>query len=134
MYSTPTSKGFCKICKSPLKGRSDKIFCSNHCKNYYHLRLRKATDLVVADINAILHRNRCILLEILGKNKSQKKIPRLALEKKKFRFKYHTHSYLNSKGKYYYFLYDLAWMEFTDQEILIIRKDSTHPSKPKKPV
>ncbi|MGE5355858.1 MAG: hypothetical protein ACM3PT_06415 [Deltaproteobacteria bacterium] len=43
------------------------------------------------------------------------------LERKKFRFKYHTHTYINSKGKIYNYVYDLAWMSFSDDEILIIR-------------
>jgi len=56
------------------------------------------------------------------KNGIQKKVARIVLEKKKFRFKYHTHFHINSKGKTFHFIYDLAWMEFSDDEILIVRK------------
>jgi hypothetical protein len=41
---------------------------------------------------------------------------------KKFRFKYHTHTYTNANNKTYHYIYDLAWMEFSDDEILILRK------------
>ena len=110
------------MCKTPLRGRSDKIFCSIYCKNEYHLKLRRATAKIVKETDKILHRNRSILLEILGKNKTQKKIDRLILEKKKFRFNYFTGTYVNRRGKTYHYVYDFAWMSFSDQEVLIVRK------------
>lgn len=112
----------CKICKAILKGRSDKKFCSIECKNFYHLSLRRATNDVAKSIDLILHRNRAILIEILGKKSIQKKVNRMLLNNKKFNFKYMTHFNINSKGKTYYFLYDIAWMEFSNDEILIVRR------------
>ena len=112
----------CKISNKTIRGRSDKKFCSVRCKNYYHINLRKATTIAVKEINTILHRNRSILLEVLGKKKTQIKIPRIVLEKKKFNFKYLTHYYVNSKGKTYHYVYDMAWMVFSDDEVLILRK------------
>ncbi len=112
----------CKICQKPLTGRSDKIFCSVRCKNYYHVNLRKATDRAVEPINKILHRNRSILLEIMGKRKTQKKVVRQVLDKKKFNYKYHTHINKNKQNKTYYYVYDFAWMEFSDDQILIVRR------------
>ncbi|NLN24790.1 MAG: hypothetical protein GX163_03885 [Bacteroidetes bacterium] len=112
----------CKICKKILKGRSDKLFCSVGCKNYYHSNLRKASNQAAMQINEYLRRNHGILLELLGKNKSQLKLARSVLEQKKFRFKYLTHFHVNSKGKMFHYIYDLAWMEFSDDEILIVRK------------
>ena len=112
----------CKICSNVLIGRKDKLFCSVKCKNYYHINLRKATAIKVKKIDAILHRNRSILLELIGKRKKEIKIDRLVLEKKKFQFKYHTHQTTNSKGKTYHYLYDFAWMEFSNCEIYIVRR------------
>ena len=112
----------CKICNTKFEGRSDKKFCSVRCKNYYHTNLRRVTNIAVTEINKILHRNRSILLELLGKHKSQIKIERIVLDKKKFNYKYHTHNHSNSFGKIYYYVYDFAWMEFSDDEVLIIRK------------
>lgn len=112
----------CKICNNEIIGRSDKKFCSVKCKNYYHVNLRRVTNIAVKEIDKILHRNRSILLEILGKNKTQIKVKRLILDGKKFNFKYHTHLIRNSVGKLYFYVYDFAWMEFSDNEILIVRK------------
>ncbi|MFD1552443.1 hypothetical protein [Putridiphycobacter roseus] len=69
-----------------------------------------------------MHRNRAILREIMGKNNLQKKISRLVLEKKDFKFKYLTHYHTNKHGKIYHYVYDFAWMEFSNDEILIVRK------------
>ena len=112
----------CKICNEKIVGRSDKMFCSVRCKSLYHFKLRKVTNEATLQIDEILHRNRSILLEILGKKKMQVKIKRIVLERKKFRFKYITHFHINSKGKMYHHVYDFAWIEFSDDEILIVRR------------
>ena len=113
----------CKICSKQVVGRDDKLFCSVKCKNYYHVNLRKVTYSHVKELDNILHRNRSILLEVLGKRKGQITVQRVVLEKKNFTFKYHTHLHVNSKGKTYHYVYDFAWMEFSNDEILIIRKE-----------
>lgn len=112
----------CKICSNEIVGRSDKKFCSVRCKNYYHTNLRKVSNTAVGEINKILHRNRSILLEILGKKTFKKKVERIVLDKKKFNFKYHTHIQQNKEGKIYFFVYDFAWMQFSNNEILLTRQ------------
>jgi|TARA_B110000902_G_scaffold78430_1_gene93362 hypothetical protein len=112
----------CKICKQAYEGRKNKVFCSVACKNYYHKHLRYASFKSALRINEYLKRNHGILLEQLGKNKTQVKVYRNVLEDKKFRFKYHTHTSVNSKNKTFHYVYDLAWMEFSNDEILIVRK------------
>ena len=116
------TKRKCKICKTPLKGRQDKVFCSIDCKNYYHVNLRRVTKSATQTTDKILHRNRSILLEVMGKNSQQKKVDRKILDRKKFNYKYMTGYYVNSKNKTYHLVYDFAWMEFTDGEILIVRR------------
>lgn len=62
-----------------------------------------------------------MLLELLGKNKSQIKIKRAVVEKKKFNYKYFTHYHLNNQGKTVHYVYNFSWMIFSDQEVLIKR-------------
>jgi len=112
----------CKVCKTTMVGRKDKKYCSLACKNYYHSNLRRVTIYKAKAIDAVLHRNRSILLEVLGKNGVQKKVNRMVLVKKKFQFKYLTHFHINKNGKMYHHIYDFAWMEFSDDDILIIRR------------
>ena len=112
----------CPICKTIVRGRSDKKFCSIKCKSYYHRRLRQVTSDIAVDIDKIIHRNRSILLEIMGKTSKKKKVKRLILTQKKFSFKHITHYIVNSKGKTFHYVYDFAWMTFSDDEVLIVRK------------
>ncbi len=111
----------CKLCKKPVFGRSDKIFCSTQCKSVYHIKLNKATSIATLQIDKILHRNRSSLLEILGKTTKSLKINREFLDAKKFNFDYFTHYHINSQNKMVHFVYDFSWMIFSDQEILIKR-------------
>ncbi len=112
----------CKICKKPFAGRADKVFCSIDCKNEYNIRLRKATNIATKKIDNILHRNRSILLEIMGKHKRQIKIDRIELDKKKFNFNFMTAYTINKQGKTYHHIYDFYYMTFSDEQVLIVRK------------
>jgi hypothetical protein len=112
----------CKVCDNEVGGRKDKIFCSIRCKNDYHLTLRSVTKQTAYPLDRILHRNRSILLEIMGPRARKKMVLRSELVKKRFQFKYITHFNINSKGKMYHHVYDFGWMEFSDDEILIIRQ------------
>jgi len=112
----------CKVCEKPFTGRTEKVFCSVHCKTQYHHELRRKTSKVVLNINKILARNRSILYEIMGDKTVQKKITRLELEQKKFNFKYITHFNINNEGKTYFFCYDYAWMDFSDDEVYIVKR------------
>lgn len=111
----------CKMCPNTIVGRSDKIFCSARCKTSYHEKLEKVTKIATLKIDNILHRNRSILLEILGKNLTYKKIARAILDSKKFHFGYITHYHINSQGKMVHYVYDFSWMIFSDQEVVIKR-------------
>lgn len=112
----------CKICEKEFEGRKDKVFCSIQCKNDYHLTLRAVTKNTAYPLDKILHRNRAILLELMGPRAQKKKMKRVELVQKKFQFKFLTHFNINNQGKMYHHVYDFAWMEFSDDEVLIIRQ------------
>jgi len=111
----------CRLCKNEVIGRTDKVFCSIDCKNKYNIKLRHVTSLATKQIDDILHRNRSILLEILGKNKMQIKVSKRILDRKKFNYTYITHFHINTNKKRVSYLYDISWMLFSDQEVLIRR-------------
>lgn len=111
----------CRICKSPMEGRTDKKFCSSHCKNVYHSKLRQVTDRATKSVDVLLHRNRAILLEFLGKNGKQKKVNKSLLEKKNFQFQLVTGYHLNTRNKMVNYVYDFSWSIFSDRQVLITR-------------
>jgi hypothetical protein len=111
----------CLQCNKSFKGRSDKKFCSADCKNSYHSQHRKNTRTEVEEIDGYLHRNREILALLMGDGVKDT-IERSVLVRAKFRWEYCTGIYKNKENKIYYIVYDYAWMEFTEQKILIVRK------------
>ncbi len=113
----------CKVCNKVCKGRADKIFCSKDCSNKFHHAKRKKQIDIITTTNAILLKNRNILAEIFEKEKRKKlKVEKLFLSKKGFNFQYNTGIYFNRERKLYHYVYDYAWMEFSTQEVLIVRK------------
>jgi hypothetical protein len=114
-------KKTCENCQKPLAGRMDKKFCSTECKNHYNNSQRKSAKTETQEIDGYLHRNRDILKTIMG-NASKETIDRLILVRAGFKFDYMTGIYFNKENKMYRILYDYAWMEFSDQKILIVKK------------
>lgn len=111
----------CKACGKKILGRADKIFCSAICKSRSH-RQKVSSNPYLSDVNKILRRNYDILSSLFDKkNRKQISINHLALTKLGFQFEYCTRVYLNSKGKWCYYVYDIRWMEFSDQNIIIYR-------------
>ena len=111
----------CRLCKNTLSGRADKVFCSVACKSEYHIKLNKVTHAASSKIDTILHRNRSILLELVGKNVTQKKVHKDLLDAKKFNWTYITHYHINSNNKTVHYIYDFSYIVFSDQEVLIKR-------------
>jgi hypothetical protein len=114
-------KKTCLQCGRDMRGRSDKKFCSLNCKNLHHIETRQQIKNVVAETDAYLHRNRTILFTLMGS--SNKEIfDKLVLDRTGFRWEFHTGTYLNKEGKMYRIVYDFAWLDFSDQKILIVKK------------
>lgn len=104
-----------------MSGRADKRFCSVTCKNTYNNNARKRTRSEVQEIINYLLRNREILATFMGEN-AKETFDRLLLARAGFRWEYHTGTYLNKEGKTYRLVFDYAWMEFSDQKVLVIKK------------
>jgi len=111
----------CPICKKTVKGRFDKKFCGLKCKNIYNYKLRRVTRSVTKATDEILHRNRSILLELMGKRGIQKKLARTSLDAKNFNYNYVTGYHQNSRNKIVNYVYDYSWVIFSDQNILVKR-------------
>jgi hypothetical protein len=111
----------CKNCQKEMVGRADKIYCSLACKNASNNDLKQKTREITKEIDSYLHRNREILALLMGMAKNET-FDRLILVRAGFRFEYMTGIYTNKENKRYHIVYDYAWMEFSDQKILIVRK------------
>jgi len=116
----------CRLCKRNFRGRSDKIFCRAKCKSIYHKKLTKVTRYATLETDKILHRNRSILLEILGKQGRYIKVNRKLLDQKDFKYNYITSYHINTRRKMINFVYDFSWAIFSDNEVVIRRIREKH--------
>jgi hypothetical protein len=112
---------FCLDCGNSIKGRSDKKFCDDQCRNNYNNRLKIEDSSTVKQINAILKKNRSILqtLNPEGKLKiTAEKMLRLG-----FNFNYFTHTYETYKGSIYFFCYEYGYLKLSQEEILLVKRN-----------
>jgi len=118
-----TPARYCKVCGKPLQGRRDKKYCNLVCKNQY------AADMCALHRNEVqiemkfLLRNRTILKELLDQESfNKRKIKRTSLEQMGIRSENLTGTYTNKQNKLYHYIFDNFWMEFSDKEVLILKR------------
>lgn len=116
-----TSTRLCLECGKPLKGRIDKKFCDDYCRNAYNNKSKIEESTYVRKINQVLKRNRRILQELLG-NEGMIKQPKVNFINKGFQFQFHTHQYVNKKGNIYYFCYEYGFLPLEGDSYLIVKK------------
>lgn len=123
MPLSATSKT-CLCCGKSIKGRADKKFCDDACRNTYNneLKAKSHYSSYVRNINNALIKNRKILEELLPAELGMLKIPQSKLEQKGFSFSYHTHTYTNKKGDTYFFCYDYGYLPLENNWYLLVKR------------
>ena len=112
----------CLHCKTPLKGRVDKKFCDDYCRNSYNNELNRDKNKFVRNINHALRKNRQILEELLKKD-CIKKINKKELLYQGFQAKYHTHTSIGQNGEIIYCTYDFA-VSTLESDWVIVKKEN----------
>src|SRR5260221_12693044 len=90
------STTLCKQCGkiiNPLKGRSDRLYCDEKCKNKYHNARNKEDDVEFKRVQRVLRTNRKILKKMFIRD-DRDEIQKTRLLKAGFEFDYHTHTKL----------------------------------------
>lgn len=116
-----TLQRLCLACKKPVKGRADKKFCNDYCRNIHNNKQLSESSSYMRALNRFLSKNRSILAELLGEEKMIKH-PQSRFADKGFRFKYHTHAFKNQKGDIYYFCYEYGYLPLDNDWYLIVKK------------
>ncbi len=111
----------CLQCGKPVKGRIDKKFCDDWCRNAYNNRLNSDTNKLVRNINNTLRRNRRILDELIPPGKKIARISRHELIIRGFDFRYFTHTRISRKGLTYTFCYEFGYLPADNDEYILIR-------------
>ena len=119
-----TTERTCLACEKTLKGRIDKKFCNDYCRNAYNNRQNSDQNNYVRNINNILRKNRRILEIAIPHGEGMTKCPKAKLANQGFNFKYHTHQYMNKKGDTYFFCYEYGFLPLEgDWALIVKRKD-----------
>lgn len=121
-----TASKLCLECAKPLKGRVDKKFCDDYCRNSYNNKQQSENNIYVRQVNIVLKKNRKILEELLGAEGMIKQ-PKARLTDKGFQFRYHTHQYSNKKGDIYYFCYEYGFLPLESEWYLIVKRKDIVP-------
>ena len=110
----------CHSCGKPVKGRSDKKFCDDYCRNNYNNQLKGSDSLLIRNINNALKKNRHLLAALLPEGENTVKTTQDKLLSQGFSFKYFTHQYITKKGSIYHYCYDLGYLHLENNWMLIV--------------
>ena len=119
-----TEERNCLACGKKLKGRVDKKFCDDYCRNNYN-NIQKAKSnhsSYVRNINNTLLKNRKILESILHDTEETAKSSKDKLQRLGFHFKYITHLYTTKTNKTYFYCYDHGYLPLENDWYLIVKK------------
>ncbi|HEY5966493.1 MAG TPA: hypothetical protein VIU35_00880 [Chitinophagaceae bacterium] len=114
----------CLACGERLKGRVDKKFCNDYCRNNYNnqQKAKGSHSAYVRNINNTLMKNRKILESILLDGEETAKANKDKLQRLGFHFKYLTHTYTTKTGKTYFYNYDYGYLPLENDWFLIVKR------------
>lgn len=112
----------CASCGKTIKGRSDKKFCDDYCRNTFNNLLNSDTSAYMRNINNILRKNRRILQLMIPEGEEMVKHPRTKLSGLGFSFQYFTHLYTTKKGGIYHFCYEFGYLTLEGDWLLIVKR------------
>ena len=111
----------CFVCKEPLKGRIDKKFCSDYCRNAYNNHINKDSKNLIRNINNRLRKNYKILSELNTKGKT--KVTRTKLYDKGFDFQFFTSIYKTKTRNTYFYIYNEGYLALENETFLLIKRE-----------
>ncbi len=114
----------CLSCGADVKGRADKKFCDDQCRNTYNNSQNSDANNYVRNVNNILRRNRRILEELNTDSSGKTKVSKAKLLQKGFSFDYITGVLHTKAGRTYYFCYEHGYLPIeNDWYMLVIRNE-----------
>lgn len=111
----------CLECGEVIKGRSDKKFCSDACRNAFNNKQNKDFNNLMRNINHQLRKNYRILSGLNSSGKTT--VPRSTLHHHGFDFNYLTQLVVYKNGSEYRFIYDQGYKILEDDRVLLVKKE-----------
>jgi len=118
-----TEKRTCLDCGEIIKGRADKKFCSDLCRNNYNNKLNADSTNYVRNVNNILRKNRRIIEELVPTGKAN--VNKSKLLEKGFDFTYYTNVLKTQKGDIYFFCYEFGYRHLEKEFYLLVKKNES---------
>ncbi len=112
----------CVACGKPLKGRTDKKFCDDYCRNSHNNLLNSDTSSFMRNVNNILRKNRRLLMDLIPEGEETAKYSREKLLRLGFNFQYFTHLYTTKKAVTYRFCYEMGYLLLEGDWVLLVKR------------
>ena len=113
-------KGSCQECTTEFRGRTDKKFCSDYCRNAYHNRINRDSNNLVRTVNNRLRKNYRILRGIAAMP-GESPIGRSQLTDRGFDFNSITGIRATQKGRPCYCVYDMGYIAQGADSVKIVK-------------
>ena len=113
-------KRLCPECGEVIKGRVDKKFCSDLCRNAFNNKVNSDSNNYVRNINNSLRKNRRLLEINLQGEKTT--IAKQKLIDKGFNFNFYTNINVTKNNHTYYFCYEFGYLPIENDYILIVKR------------
>lgn len=119
--SSTSGKRLCCVCDRPYNGRSDKIFCDDHCRNRYHAELRRHTKTAAQVKTKIMYKNYAILGLLMAGNARRMVVKKRELQRQGFNFEVVTGVRSSSLGLRFD-LFEFSY-RFTANNNVVVERD-----------
>ncbi len=110
----------CLTCGEELRGRSDKKFCGDDCRNNHNNKRNRDKNNLMRNVNKTLRNNRIILERFYANGKT--KVHYNKLRDSGFKFSYFTNIYQTQSGKSYNFCYEQGILNLGNNYYVIVKR------------
>lgn len=111
----------CPECGDIIRGRSDKKFCSDACRNTYNNEQNKDSTNLIRNTNNQLRKNYRILQKLNPRDKTKTTKSKLLLSG--FDFNLFTSIYTTKTGNVYYFVYDQGYLVLENDYYALVKRN-----------
>lgn len=122
-FFMPSQTQACKQCGRSVKGRTDKQFCNDGCRNQYHNLRNSCQNNYMRQVNHLLQKNRRILAAFFLGTSKKKTIAQQQLADQGYQFRYCTHE-TNTQDGPAKFCYEYGYLPLDGDVLLILHQPS----------
>lgn len=113
----------CLDCGITIRGRTDKKFCSDQCRNSYNNRLNRDSNNYVRNVHGVLRKNRRILGDLYDEGRLR--IHKDALFAMGYNFSFFTHMVETTDGHEYHYCFEYGYRD-DGNDFVELRQNSSY--------